>query len=130
MAALPAVPVVVDQRAGAHLWGRPAQLASALRNLIENARQHAAPDTSVTVTVAYSAGGRRFSVHNHGEPISEANLARVWDRFFTTRATTGAAAGLPIVSAVVAAHGGQTFVTSDPVDGTTFGFELPESQRA
>jgi two-component system sensor histidine kinase ChvG len=130
-AALPAVPVVVDQRAGARLWGRHGQLASALRNLVENARQHAAPGTAVTVTVERTEGARRFSVHNHGEPISEANLTRIWDRFFTTRAASGGSGlGLPIVAAVVAAHGGRTFVKSDPVDGTIFGFELPEAQRA
>jgi len=130
-AAVSPVPVVVARRSGARSFrGRPGQLASALRNLIENARQHAAPGTSVTLTVEDVPGGLRFSVHNHGEAISEANLARVWDRFFTTRAASGGSGlGLPIVAAAVAAHGGRTFVTSDPVAGTTFGVELPGPQR-
>ena len=129
--ALPAVPVVVARRSGAAtLWGRRGQLGSALRNLIENARQHAAAGTAVTLTVEDLPPGLRFAVHNFGEAISESNLPRIWDRFFTTRAASGGSGlGLPIVAAAVAAHGGRTFVTSDPVQGTTFGFELPGPQR-
>jgi two-component system sensor histidine kinase ChvG len=107
--------------------GRSASLASAVRNLIENAQQHAAANTPVTVTIeSPSDGVIRVSVHNRGEPISAANLGRIWDRFFTTRAGAGGSGlGLPIVKAVVAAHGGRTFVESGPEAGTTFGFELP-----
>jgi two-component system, OmpR family, sensor histidine kinase ChvG len=107
--------------------GRSASLASAVRNLIENAHQHAAANTPVTVTIdAPSDGVLRVSVHNRGEAISAANLARIWDRFFTTRAGAGGSGlGLPIVKAAVAAHGGRTFVQSAPEGGTTFGFELP-----
>jgi signal transduction histidine kinase len=111
------------------VWGRPGQLGSALRNLIENARQHATVDTAVIVTVDGEGSGVRVSVHNQGEPISAANLARVWDRFFTTRAASGGSGlGLPIVSVAVIAHGGRTFVTSD-TDGTTFGFTLPDLRK-
>jgi two-component system sensor histidine kinase ChvG len=126
-AAGPAVPVIVQQRTARASWrGRPGQLGSALRNLIENARQHAARGTGVTVTVEDAGGGLCFVVHNHGEAISEANLGRIWDRFFTTRAASGGSGlGLPIVAAAVTAHGGRTFVSSDEVAGTTFGFELP-----
>jgi signal transduction histidine kinase len=65
-------------------------------------------------------------VHNHGDPISAANLARIWDRFFTTRANAGGSGlGLPIVAAAVAAHGGRTSVRSDAQEGTTFTLDLP-----
>jgi two-component system, OmpR family, sensor histidine kinase ChvG len=106
--------------------GRPAPLASAVRNLVENAHQHAAAGTSVTVTIEEPSNDvLRLAVHNHGDPISAANLSRIWDRFFTTRAASGGSGlGLPIVAAAVAAHGGRTFVTSTPDRGTTFGFDL------
>jgi two-component system sensor histidine kinase ChvG len=121
------VPVIVEERASAlTVWGRPGQLGSALRNLIENARQHAAPGTPVRVALEDAAGGIRVAVHNHGAPISPSNLGRIWDRFFTTRVGAGGSGlGLPIVAAAVAAHGGRTFVRSDAREGTTFGFELP-----
>jgi two-component system sensor histidine kinase ChvG len=126
-AAVPSVPVAVTTRSGRSTFvGRAGQLGAALRNLIENARQHARPGSTVAVTAEDAGPALRITVHNQGEPISAANLARVWDRFFTTRAGSGGSGlGLPIVAAAVAAHGGRTFVRSDADDGTSFGFELP-----
>jgi len=124
------VPPPVEVRWAAtrtHLHGRRAHLASVLGNLVDNALQHAAPGSVVTVRVAEVSGDRlRVEVHNRGPVISEANQARIWDRFFTTRADRGGTGlGLPIVASVVAAHGGTVSVTSTEADGTTFAFELP-----
>jgi two-component system sensor histidine kinase ChvG len=120
--------VVVEYAARTmHLFGRRAHVGSALANLVENAQVHARPDTPVTVRVADQGGGRvRTTVHDDGPAISEANLGRIWDRFFTTRAAAGGTGlGLPIVRSVVQAHGGSVDVTSSEAAGTTFGFELP-----
>lgn len=107
--------------------GRRAHLASALGNLVENALQHAAAGSTVTVTVEDGADGALItSVHNLGVPISPANLERIWDRFFTTRVEQGGTGlGLPIVQAVVGAHGGSVAVQSDAGSGTRFSFTLP-----
>lgn len=115
----------VAQRTQLH--GRRAHLASVLGNLVENALQHAAPETSVTVRVADAGTDRvRVEVHNLGTPISDANLPRVWERFFTTRGDRGGTGlGLPIVASVVTAHGGTVSVTSTETEGTTFAFEVP-----
>jgi two-component system sensor histidine kinase ChvG len=109
------------------LRGRAGQLTSALQNLLDNARQHAAPGTPVTVMVSDAGPARlRVEVHNQGPPIPAADLPRVWNRFFTTRAGAGGSGlGLPIVASAVAAHGGTVFAHSDATHGTVFGFELP-----
>ncbi|MBN2361146.1 MAG: HAMP domain-containing protein [Deltaproteobacteria bacterium] len=123
-----AAPVEVAYRSQRRqVTGRRAHLASALGNLIENALQHAAPGTAVTVTVDDGpAGDLVTAVHNQGPPISAANLARIWDRFFTTRAEQGGSGlGLPIVLSVVTAHGGRVEVHSDVDSGTRFAFALP-----
>jgi two-component system sensor histidine kinase ChvG len=119
--------VVVDYAARTmHLFGRRAHVASALANLVENAQAHARADSPVTVLVADVPGGVRTSVHNDGPVISPANLGRIWDRFFTTRAAAGGTGlGLPIVRSVVQAHGGSVAVASSEEAGTTFSFELP-----
>lgn len=120
--------IAVDYAARAtQVRGRRAHLASALGNLIDNALQHASPGSTVSVRVTDGAGGRvETRVHNTGSPISDANLPRIWDRFFTTRgAEGGTGLGLPIVATVVAGHGGTVAVSSSAEEGTTFRFDLP-----
>jgi two-component system sensor histidine kinase ChvG len=109
--------------------GRRAHLAAAIVNLLDNARQHAAAGTAVTLRVEDAEGGRlRTSVHNRGEPVSPANLPRLWDRFFTTRADRGGTGlGLAIVASVARAHGGSVGVSSTAADGTTFWLDLPRA---
>ncbi len=122
------LPVDVDYRGTRrHVTGRRAQLVAALGNLLDNAQQHAVPGSRIAVRVDDAGDGRiRASVHNEGPPISEANLARVWERFFTTRGDAGGTGlGLPIVASIVQSHGGAVDVASTVQDGTTVAFELP-----
>jgi signal transduction histidine kinase len=109
---------------------RPAALEAALENLLANAAQHATPGTPVTLALSLTGPRRarraRIAVHNHGTPISAAVQARVWDRFFTTRAADGGSGlGLAIVRAVASAHAGAVGVESTARGGTTFWLELP-----
>ena len=70
--------------------------------------------------------GLATEVYNTGPTISAANLPRIWDRFFTTRADEGGTGlGLTIVASVVRAHGGTVFCESDRERGTTFRVTLP-----
>jgi len=106
--------------------GRRAHLASALANLVDNALQHAEPGTRVRVRVASTPNRLRTEVHNEGAAVPHAVMARVWDRFFTTRADCGGSGlGLSIVRAAVASHGGTCGAESRAGEGTTFWFELP-----
>ncbi len=94
--------------------GDPVQLAAALDNLVSNAFHHGGA-TEVTLT-PWSDGERvGVDVTDNGAGISQANLARVFDRFFTTdRARGGTGLGLAIVLAVCRAHGGDVTVESHP----------------
>jgi two-component system sensor histidine kinase ChvG len=104
--------------------GRRAALTSAIDNLVANAAAHAAPGTAVRIHVTDEAdGGLATEVHNHGPPIGEAALLRVWDRFYTTR-PGGTGLGLAIVRSAVESHGGAVGVGSDRT-GTRFWFTLP-----
>jgi two-component system sensor histidine kinase ChvG len=120
-------PVDLDYRARVErIRGRRALLASMVRNLVDNALRHAAPGSRVTIRVD-DAGGESvcIAVHNDGEPISPANLGRVWDRFFTTCGDAGGTGlGLPIVASIARAHGGRVEVDSRRDAGTTFAVVL------
>jgi two-component system sensor histidine kinase ChvG len=109
------------------LQGRRGHVASVLGNLLDNAVQHHAAGSVITVHVSDGPGGTvRTAVSNRGPVISEAVMARIWDRFFTTRAKQGGTGlGLAIVASIVKAHGGAVSVTSTAGDGTTFCFDLP-----
>jgi two-component system, OmpR family, sensor histidine kinase ChvG len=117
--------VVVDYRATrTTVVGRRAALASAIDNLLANAAAHAAPDSAVRIEITDDADGALTTlVHNHGAPITPARLARVWDRFFTTRAG-GTGLGLAIVRSAAEAHGGTVGARSDG-DGARFWFTVP-----
>ena len=119
---------LAGSRAALRARVRPAALAAALANLLDNAAHHAAAHTAVTLTVGRTGDRIRLAVHNRGTPISPAVQARVWDRFFTTRADQGGSGlGLAIVRAVATAHGGTVGLTSTATDGTTFWIELPSA---
>jgi two-component system sensor histidine kinase ChvG len=123
------VPVTWRAPAGeVPLRGRRAALVAAVRNLIDNAQAHAAPDTAVEVRLDRPPDGVELaiSVTNQGLPIPPATLERMWDRFFTTRADRGGTGlGLPIAAAAARAHGGRVTCTSTAEAGTTFRLLLP-----
>jgi two-component system sensor histidine kinase ChvG len=104
-----------------------AHLASSLRALIENALRHSDPDGDVKV-VGTALDGRRVAlqVADEGSGISEANVGRIFDRFFTTEGESGGTGlGLAIVQTVVRAHGGEVKVESTLGDGAVFTLDLP-----
>jgi two-component system sensor histidine kinase ChvG len=109
------------------MHGRRSHIASALGNLLDNAVQHHAPGSVISVHVSDAPGGMlRTAVSNRGPAISQAVMARIWDRFFTTRAKQGGTGlGLAIVASIARAHGGAVAVASTAEDGTTFSFDVP-----
>jgi two-component system sensor histidine kinase ChvG len=100
---------------------RGAAITAAIDNLVTNACQHADPGTAVTISIRAT----RITVANFGPPISRTAQAKIWDRFYTTRAEQGGSGiGLSIVRAVALAHGGSVGVRcADRV--TELWLELP-----
>ncbi len=87
--------------------------ATVVGNLVENALEHGGDVVEVSVEAA--GGLTVVRVTDNGPGISAGNLARVFDRFFTTaRSTGGSGLGLAIVKALVDGHGGEVSATSRP----------------
>lgn len=88
----------------------------ALSNLLGNAARFAQPGSTVVVQldVASEAGEVQVLVQNHGEPIAEQALPRLFDRFFRCDAarscdhTQHHGLGLAIVAAIARMHDGRT----------------------
>ena len=110
----------------------PPQIEDAVLNLIINAIEAADGDGRVTVRIGRSQGdgGEEFEdeaiveVSDNGRGISEEDLVRIFNPFFTTR-PGGTGLGLPAVRRIARAHGGRVEVSSSLGKGSTFTIRLP-----
>ena len=73
----------------------------------------------------------QFSVKDYGVGIPPDDLGRVFERFYRvhkdrSRQTGGTGIGLALVKHIVQLHGGRTWVESEPGQGATFYFTLPQ----
>lgn len=106
-------------------------------NLVRNALDHTPAGGRVDVSVSSEGGWVALSVTDTGEGIGEADLARIWGRFYRGEKSRrrgqggadGAGLGLAIVKSVVEAHGGSVDVRSVPHRGATFFVRLPCNVR-
>ncbi|MER7229554.1 HAMP domain-containing sensor histidine kinase [Streptomyces olivaceus] len=110
--------------------GRPALLTRAISNLVENAAKFDPGGTGpIEVAVAGPAvrGTVRVEVLDRGPGISDADLTRVFDRFYRTadaRSRPGSGLGLSIVREVALAHGGAPFARRRDGGGSVIGFTV------
>jgi PAS domain S-box-containing protein len=110
----------------------PAQIEDAVLNLIINAIEAADGDGQVKIRIARSENDRAeefedeaiVEVSDNGRGISEEDLTRIFNPFFTTR-PGGTGLGLPAVRRIARAHGGRVEVKSSPGKGSTFTVRLP-----
>ncbi|HET9680891.1 MAG TPA: HAMP domain-containing sensor histidine kinase [Candidatus Limnocylindrales bacterium] len=117
---IPDVRIVVHARSD--------ELVQVLSNLLQNAARYTPSGGSVGVAVALADGEAIVRISNSGPPIPEADLPRVWERFYRVeksrdRTTGGAGIGLAIVKRLVEDAGGRVGASSEP-GRTTFWFAL------
>ncbi|MCB9762511.1 MAG: HAMP domain-containing histidine kinase [Alphaproteobacteria bacterium] len=104
--------------------GAPSQLETALRNLLANALSFAR--SAVEVRASRRDDAVFIEVTDDGPGIEPEALARVFERFFTTRKREGGTGlGLAMTRAVVEAHGGVVDAHSTPGEGARFTVRLP-----
>ena len=102
----------------------------ALANLVENALRYTPPGGQVVLRTEAVSDGLCVKVADTGPGIAEADVSRVFDRFYRgeasrSRATGGSGLGLAIVKGIVESHGGSVAVETARDRGTTFSFVLP-----
>jgi signal transduction histidine kinase len=96
-------------------------------NIMLNAIESMDEGGSLDVNIGLHPAGEpfvRLAIRDTGSGIPEEELARIFDRYYTTK-ETGTGLGLAIVERVVDAHNGRLKVESKLGEGTTFIIDLP-----
>src|SRR3954447_10494401 len=114
--------------------GDEQRLHQVLTNLLNNARRHTPPGTSVVVSVRAEGPDVVLWVQDDGPGLPPGLARTAFERFTRgdsarTRESSGAGLGLSLVQAITSAHGGRTSVTSEP-GRTRFEVRLPALQEA
>jgi len=130
-------PLATDRRVSVSLSGEAPdvlgerdRLQQVIANLVDNATRMTPPDGAVSVRLSSADGRAVIEVSDSGPGIPEADLPRLFDRFYRSgmsrdRATGGAGLGLAIVKAIVTAHGGTIGAANAPGGGAIFAVRLP-----
>jgi signal transduction histidine kinase len=108
--------------------GHPALLASAVRNILDNALKFTRAGVPIRLEVA-GGSDAGVIVDDGGPGIPAAERERVFDPFYRgaeARAErSGLGLGLPILRQVARAHGGEVAIEDSPLGGARVGLRLP-----
>ncbi|HUL60697.1 MAG TPA: PAS domain S-box protein, partial [Anaeromyxobacteraceae bacterium] len=116
--------------------GNEARLGQVFLNLLMNAAQAIAPGAAdgnaIRIAVRSRPEGRvAVEIRDTGRGMGPEVRARIFDPFFTTKAPgEGTGLGLWVCHNIVAAHGGEIEVESEPGQGTTIRVILPAAGAA
>lgn len=118
--------------------GHPAELDSALMNLVINARDAMPAGGEITIALRPTADApglapghyMELSVTDRGIGMDADTLSRATDAFFTTKPGGGTGLGLSSIRGFVEGAGGTMQLHSIPGQGTTVTLWLPEATEA
>jgi signal transduction histidine kinase len=107
-------------------------LARALWNLLDNAVKYSPNAKTVWIDARGETGRVMFSVRDQGLGIAPEEQRRIYNKFVRGASATaagikGTGLGLAMAQHIVAAHGGEIRVMSEPGRGSTFTVVLPVS---
>jgi two-component system sensor histidine kinase ChvG len=108
------------------------RLIQVFENILDNASSFSPEGSTVSVRVAVEGAVVATRIADQGPGIPDANLSRIFDRFFTHRPDAArrepghTGLGLAIVSSIVDAYGG-TVVVTNAERGAVFTVRLPKA---
>jgi signal transduction histidine kinase len=112
----------------------PQRIGQVVSNLVGNALKFTGSGGLVSVDVRGTEDGARIEVRDTGIGIDNAELPRIFERFYRGSMSneargSGSGLGLAIVKSVVDMHGGRVTVDSQLGHGSTFVVDLPSDPR-
>jgi signal transduction histidine kinase len=113
------------------VFADPDRLELVFANLITNAVRHTPSGGSIEIRVLPNKEVVRFEVADTGEGIPKEYQAQIFDKYFQVPGgiRKGTGLGLAIAKNIIAAHGGEIGLVSEPGQGSTFWFTLPKAER-
>jgi two-component system phosphate regulon sensor histidine kinase PhoR len=110
------------------------RLQEVIYNLLDNAVKYSKPGGTVFLRAEIEGERVRISVADEGLGIPEADLPRIFERFYRaekarSRELGGTGLGLSIVKHIVQLHGGAVEAQSEPGKGTTISVLLPANGK-
>jgi hypothetical protein len=113
------------------VYGNGGKLQQVFVNLFLNARDAMPAGGELRVRSAMNESMVVVDVEDTGVGISEEDIKRIYDPFFTTKAATrGTGLGLAISYGIIQEHGGRILVDSEAGRGTHFRLKLPTRHLA
>lgn len=133
-AASAGVEIVTSIAPGVKINGDALRLGQACDNLINNAIKFSPKGGTVSVSLSTSASRATVDVLDTGVGIAEAELDKLFSRFFRTtaaiqNAVPGIGLGLVISKSIVTAHHGDMGVESTEGEGAKFWFTVPTARE-
>ena len=121
-----AIELKIEQNwSGKVYWDRN-QIKQVLINLMQNAIDAIKTNGKITLKILSDDKYIIIVLSDTGPGISESNLERIFDLYFTTKAE-GTGIGLSIIQRIIAEHDGMITVESKEGEGTTFNIKMPQT---
>jgi len=105
----------------------PGLMKPALLNVIQNAAAAMSDGGKITITTEEADDEIRIIVADNGAGISEENLSKIFEPYFSTK-KNGTGLGLTVLFKIVKEHRGEVSVKSREGEGTVFTITLPKPQ--
>jgi two-component system sensor histidine kinase KdpD len=101
----------------------------ALRLLIDNALKYSPRESTIQISSRLAGDDLVITVLNQGEPLSELERVRIFDRFYrgqnVRHQVAGTGMGLPVARDILRAHSGDVNLRSSDEHGTEFVMKIP-----
>lgn len=102
------------------------QFAQVISNIVLNAVAAMPKGGNITLSTEQTVGLVVINITDTGTGISEADLKKIFQPFFTTKPTgEGTGLGLSVVHGIMKGHGGSVAASSTIGEGTTFTLSFP-----
>ncbi|MGO9263137.1 MAG: ATP-binding protein [Bryobacteraceae bacterium] len=126
---------LAGEESGCRIEADPEAMSVALRNLVDNALKYSPDEPAVWVEWGVDREFVAIRVRDRGIGIAASERKAIFRRFVRGRAAVegnvkGSGVGLAMVRHIVAAHGGEITVVSEPGRGSTFTMLLPAMGRS